>query len=86
MNKSAKTSSQRQVKSRRLFKKKHGAQKWIAEHKLTQLTASNNRCQWTNKDDRFVLLGGLSVIKKAVLLGRTKNSVEHRIKFLNKAS
>jgi len=78
MNNSAK----RQIKSRRKFKKQHGINKWIAENKLTQLMANNNRAEWSSKDDKFVLLD-LPVIKKAVLLGRTKNAVEHRIKYLN---
>jgi hypothetical protein len=80
--KKPKTALQRQIKSRRLFKKKFGLQKWVAENRLTQITASNNRAEWTDKDDRFVVLD-LPVIKKAVLLGRTKSAVEHRIKLLN---
>jgi hypothetical protein len=75
--------ARRQNKSRRKFKKQHGINKWIADNKLTQLVADNNRKEWLDKDDRFVLVSGLSVIKKAVLLGRTKNAVEHRIKYLN---
>lgn len=78
-----KTSKQRQTKLRRLFKKKTGLNKWVAENKLTQIAASNNRAPWTKKDDLFVLVSGISVIKKAVLLGRTKNAIEHRIKYLN---
>jgi hypothetical protein len=80
--KAPKTPNERQVKSRRNFRKNFGLNKWVAENKLTQLTASNNRTEWSNKDDRFVLLD-LPVIKKAVLLGRTKSAVEHRIKYLN---
>lgn len=80
--KKPKTPNQRQVKSRRTFKKSFGLNKWVAENKLTQITANNNRQIWTDKDDRFVLLD-LPVIKKAVLLGRTKSAVEHRIKLLN---
>lgn len=78
-----KTSKQRQTKSRRAFKKSFGQNKWITENKLTQLTANNNRSEWTSKDDKFVMIKGLSLIKKAVLLGRTKNAVSHRIKLLN---
>ena len=77
--------AKRQKKSRRAFKKKVGVNKWLAENELTKLTAENNRTEWTQKDDRMVLLSDLSVIKKAVLLGRTKNAVAHRIKFLNKS-
>ena len=77
------TSKTRQIKSRRAFKRTFGINKWIAANQLTKLTAENNRQNWTEKDDRMVLLEGISVIKKAVLLGRTKNAVEHRIKLLN---
>ena len=80
-----KTANERQIKSRRLFKKKFGLQKWVGENRLTQITAQNNRSEWTVKDDKFVILD-LPVIKKAVLLGRTKSAVEHRIKLLNKTS
>jgi hypothetical protein len=76
--------NQRQIKHRAKFKNVLGVNKWSHDNSVTLVSASNNGKPWEDKDDVFLLSSKDTVLSKAIQLGRTKFSVENRIKFLNK--
>ena len=80
------TTNERQIKHRAKVKNFLGMNKWAAQNSITLVSASNNGKPWEDKDDVYLLSSYETVLGKAIKLGRTKFSVENRIKLLNKGN
>jgi len=78
------TCKERQNKHRAKFKNLLGANKWTHDNGISLVSALNNNRRWEDKDDVYLLTSRETVLAKAIYLGRTKFSVENRIKLLNK--